>query len=112
VEFGETDPQEAAEQETAQATPLLPESLATVAVNAASLLSCTVAVGFETVTRIAGGGGITELLPQPKVPAAATAAPKTPTKRVIFFGDIKASYSDVWIFFQNAPCQESIHAPG
>ena len=92
--FGETDPHEVAEQETAQATPLFPESLTTVAVNCAVVLSCTVAVGFEIEMLRAGGGGIIDLLPQPNMPTATVAAPNTPATRMILFGDVEASSSE------------------
>jgi hypothetical protein len=44
--------------ESAQLTPLLPESLATVAENVWGVPTCTVAAGKDIVTEIAPGGGV------------------------------------------------------
>lgn len=50
---GETDPHDAAEHETLQLTPLLAESLATVAVNCIVPAACTVAVVVDRLIKIA-----------------------------------------------------------
>jgi hypothetical protein len=57
VEAGDTEPQGAAEQETAHVTPLLAVSLRTVAVIVTVPPACTAAEVGETVTLMAGGGG-------------------------------------------------------
>lgn len=107
MEFGETDPQGAVEQETAQATPL-PGSLTTVALNWTVWLSCTVAELLEREMLMLGGG--VELPPQPKLAAATTAAANTLTTREHFLGDIAASIRTLNCFF-GMPLDGSIHAP-
>jgi hypothetical protein len=54
VDVGDTEPQDGAEHETVQVTPLFAESFATVAVNCCVPLACTVAEVGETVT-VSGG---------------------------------------------------------
>ena len=61
VDVGDTEPQDGAEHETVQLTPLFAESLVTVAVNCCVFLACTVADVGETVTVIGGAGAFAEM---------------------------------------------------
>lgn len=72
VDVGDTLPHGGAEHDTVQLTPLLAESLVTVAVNCAVAPTSTVAEVLESETLIGGGGGADAPPPQPKLMAAKT----------------------------------------
>ena len=86
VAAGETPPQGAVEHDTVQLTPLLAESLVTLAVNCAVAPTSTVAVALGSETMMGTGGGPVGELPQPKFMAASTTATGTALtyKRLLF----------------------------
>ena len=91
VDPGDTDPQEAAEQATVHITPLLLTSFTRVAVNGSVLLSSSVELVVSNEILIAGGGGVADAPPQPRLAAARAAARNTPGNAARFVGDITAS---------------------
>jgi hypothetical protein len=91
VDAGDTDPQEAAAQETVHIAPLLFTSFVRVAVNGAVLLSSMVTLVLSREILITGGGGAADAPPQPMLLAAKAAARNTPRNAARFFGDITAS---------------------
>ena len=92
VDAGDTDPQEAAAQETVHITPLLSTSFSRVAVNGSVLLSSNVELVVSKETLITGGGGgAADAPPQPRLVAAKAAARNTPRNAARFLGDIAAS---------------------
>ena len=91
VDAGDTDPQEAAAQETVHITPLLFTSFTRVAVNGSVASSRSVALVLSREMLIAGGGGVADAPPQPRLAAAKAAARNTPRKAARFVGDIAAS---------------------
>lgn len=80
VLVGETEPQFAAEQDTAQFTPFPVGSLATVAVNCALPLTCTVAVPGATETVMAG----TVMVALDELPVSLTEVAVTVTFKSLF----------------------------
>jgi hypothetical protein len=70
VAAGETDPQGAAGHDTVQMTPLLAESLVTVAVTCTAPPACTV-VGFSATETVMGNWSLTRLELLPPQPATA-----------------------------------------
>jgi hypothetical protein len=92
VDPGDTDPHEAAAQETVHITPLLLTSFSRVAVNGSVLLSSSVELVVSKETLITGGGGgAADAPPQPRLVAAKAAARNTPRNAARFLGDIAAS---------------------
>jgi hypothetical protein len=91
VEVGDKDPQADAAQETVHIAPLLLTSFTRVAVNGAVLLSSIVKLVLSREILIAGGGGVADAPPQPRLAAARAAARNTPRNAARFLGDIMAS---------------------
>jgi len=85
VELGETLPHDPAEQETVQLTPLSAGSLMTVGVKACWPLAIKVAVAGETLTEMAGGGGVALDDPHPRWLMVKTAQTKICSSSTRFF---------------------------
>jgi len=85
VDPGDTDPHEAAAQETVHITPLLLTSFSRVAVNGSVLLSSSVELVVSKETLITGAGdGAADAPPQPRLVAAKAAARNTPRNAARF----------------------------
>jgi hypothetical protein len=88
---GKTVPHELDEHETVHFTPLALTSFTTVAVNGITMPSSNVALVLSSERLIgsgAGGGGVADAPPHPKLAAARKAATNPPSTRVQLFEDI------------------------
>jgi len=85
VAVGETVPHAVAEQETVQLTPLLAESLRTVAVNCAVEPASTVAAVWERETLMRRGDVLAKPPPHPELLTAASRTISIAIKETLFF---------------------------